>query len=208
MRSMIRLVVLLIFACISTVSDLALVQERRSSPQVEELILKAESGDRQAILQMGSLGDQSAVPYLQKIREDSSEGFGSASSYAQMALAKLGVKKELDEILKEANSDDPAIQQAAVKKLGYIGGRDAIGALVGLLDQNKYRSMKGFDPNRRGPNGERPQGREVFPPLNLDAMRALSQIVSSPPVDPRATPTEADVATWRRWYEANKDKLR
>jgi len=126
-----------------------------------------------------------------------------------MALAKLGDEKERNQILMDANTgDDPALQELAVRKLAYVGGSDAIRTLVGLLGMDKPRNPKGYDPKLDRPVEERPLDRVVFVPLNLRAMEALAQIVSNPPVDPKAKPTQADVPLWRKWYEMHKDDLR
>ena len=122
-----------------------------------------------------------------------------------MALSRLGDEKEKGTILAEANSDDPMLQEHAVSKLAYVGGKDAIKILIGLLGIDKDRYAKWYDPNRRGPNGERPICVVIYEPLNLVAMRALAQMVSAAPVDPKAEPTQSDVSLWRKWYLTHKD---
>ena len=182
-------------------------QTKSPSARVQEKIQQIEKGDDRTILDLGTLGDRSAVPYLQKLRRNPDGGFwGNASISAQMALAKLGDEKAKEQILAEASSDDnPALQVHAVGELAYLGGKDVIRILIGLLAMDKERFGKGFDPNRRDPNGEHPIDVVIYDPLNLNAMRALTQIVSNPPVDPKAEPKQADVPLWRKWYEAHKD---
>ena len=175
--------------------------------KVKPLMERVESGDQKAILDLGLLGDKSVIPYLQEIiAQASHKNFGGEASNAQMALAKLGEKKQLDEILSELYSDDPAIQDDAIKKLTYVGGKDSIRTLAKLLDDTKWRQMKGFDPNQRGPHGEIPQGRVLYPPRSLLAMKALAQIVPNPPASSTIEPTEEDLPKWREWWKDNNDK--
>jgi len=172
---------------VATVTIPVFSQVAPSSATLREKIREIEKGERQAILDLGKMADRSAIPYLQRLRQNEDGGqFGSISISAQMALAKLGDEKEMGQILSEANSDDPRLQERAVSKLAYVGGKEAIATLIGLLGIDKYRDQKGGEPNRRGPNGELPFERVIFEPLNLDAMKVLAQIVPNPPVDPKA----------------------
>lgn len=204
MKYTIRLLVLVCFIwilplCCQTGTD-------SKQARMSTLMQRIENGDNNAILELGSLGDRSAIPYLQKLLT-SQKHFGSASSNAQMALAKLGEKTQFAEILNELKSDDPAVQDNAVKKLTYVGGYESIRALINLLDDSAWREMKGFDPNRRGPKGEAPQGDVAFLPLGYMAMLALSQIAPNPPVPAGTAPKAEHIPLWRKWWADVGSKL-
>jgi len=170
----------------------------------DEIIKKIEEGDRNAVLELGSTGDQTIIPYLQKLLENPNKVFGGVAANAQMALAKLGQKKQMDEILVELESNDPSLQDNAIKKLIYVANNEAIKALAKLLDDNKWR--KG--PDWVGPKGERAMDKVFYSPRSELAMKALSQIVQNPPTSPPIEPTEEHLQEWREWWAKNKDRYK
>lgn len=168
-----------------------------------QLIKKVENGDQKAILELGSLGDKSVVPVLRGILSRASHrNYGGEAANAQMALAKLGEKQQLKEILAEFDSDDPALQDDAIKKLTYVGGNESVRALVKLLDDKQWRKGK----DGAGPKGEPPMDKVFYSPRYILAMKALAQIVPNPPVPPQSEPTEKDLPKWREWWKQNQDK--
>lgn len=195
-----------------TVSVNAQAGTEQKKAKVKPLMERAEAGDQKAILDLGLLGDESVIPYLKKFLEQPNKNFGSAASNAQMALARLCGGEQFEEILNELKSEDPSVQTDAIKKLTYVEGPKSIRVLAKLLtdsDENKkWRVMKGYDPNKRGPQGEIPQGKVFYHPRNYLAMKALAQIVPNPPTMPTSEPTEEDLPKWREWWESNKDKYK
>jgi hypothetical protein len=163
--------------------------------RLQELLQAAERGDRQAILELGSLGDKSAIPVLNRIAGQP-DRFHEAAASAHMALAKLGVQSEFDLIVKDLHSDDPAVQYNAVQKLEYIASPQAIRTLIGLLDDSKWRTGKSV----RGPHGEPPQDKLIYVPQSYAAMQALARIVPNPPVPPGTEPADALIPVWRKWW--------
>jgi len=108
----------------------------------------------------------------------------------------------------ELNSDDPNIQDDAIRKLEELGTDHAIATLAGCLDHNKWRQAKGFDPERRGPNGELPQGRLIYEPLSYMALRSLSRMISGAPTVPMDRPlSDEDVINWKSWWSENKNSF-
>lgn len=167
--------------------------------QVAEMIDQVKEGNTPAILQMGKRGDKSAVPFLRTLVQQPNKNFDSVAANAQMALAKLGEEEQLNEILREAEGDDLAVQYIAIsRKLPYVGGPKVVGVLVRLLDDTDYHSVFG----KAGPNGELPN-RVVYEPPSFLAMKALAQIVPNPPVNPQVQPTEAHIQIWREWLKKN-----
>lgn len=170
------------------------------------VVERVQKNDAKAILEFGEDGDKSVIPMLREELLKKDKRFGGAASNAQMALAKLGEKKQLDEILAENDSDDPVTQDHAIEKLAYVGGKEAIVKLGSLLSDDQYRSMKGFDPNKRGPRGEQPQGDVVFLPRSELATKALSRIVPNAPTQSKKKPSKEDIQKWRDWWKTNKQK--
>jgi len=173
---------------------------------VLDLQKRISQGEHKAILEMGDIGDKSLVAYLRRLSLESRwKGDERVKSNIQMALAKLGEQKEFDEIVNQLKNKDPHVQYAAVRKLVYIGGNKSIRILVALLDETKWRAVG--DPDARGPNGELPQDRVGYSPLNEDAMRALSELVPNPPVNYKeGRPKQSDVPKWKDWWGTNKSK--
>jgi HEAT repeat protein len=179
---------------------------------INDLVKKVEGGNADALLEMGRRGDKSVVPYLQALWEKTSKDSRSETNpkwvaNIQMALAKLGEKKQVDEIWKELKNDDPSIQTAAIKKLTYVGGNQAVLALVNLLDNSVLLRGKSM---QRSPSSTEQvrQGVVFFGPLNLMAMEALGQIVPNPPVlyTNEIKAKQDDVKIWKDWWEKNKSK--
>lgn len=174
------------------------------------LIEQIEHGNHNAILELGNTGDKTIIPYLQKLLQHPNKNFGSIASNTQMALAKLGDEKQLDEILSELNSDTPKVQDDAIKKLSYVRNNKSIKALVQLLDDpqfTKYRSLKGSGTN--GKQDEKPRlDRALYEPLSYMAMKALANIVPNPPIDPKTQPTKDHIQKWQHWWENNKGKYK
>lgn len=174
---------------------------------VGQLMQRADTGDETAILELGRCGDASVMTFLRKFRTNPDGIFGSASTNAQMALAKLGDQGSLDAIFRDLRSDDPPIQSDGIRMLAYVGGPRAIRALGALLsDPTSYRSSREYDPSATGPGGELPIDREVYPPLRFEAVSALAQVVSNPPTgaDVPVGEEERYVELWRRWWTAHR----
>lgn len=180
---------------------------RQGEASQEVLIQAAKTGNKEAILELGKRGKQEAIPELKIIRDDNkNKAFGSISSCVQMALAKLGDSEAMSEILAELKSDNPMLQDHAIKKLAYVANSQAIEVLVNLLENNKSRKMKGYDPNMRGPKGEMPQGKILYEPINVIAMKALAVIIPNPIISVDKLPAQENIQKWREWWVANSNK--
>lgn len=113
----------------------------------------------------------------------------------------------LNEIEAALQSDDPATQDRAIATLEEIGSAEAIRVLAGCLEYEAWRQEKGFDPDWRGPGGERLQGRSIYEPLSHLAAKALARLIPDPPVSPGTEPiTEAEIREWRKWWAENEDR--
>jgi len=207
-----NIVLVLVLFGINTMQGISQKNDDKSQIRIESsleaLAQAADSGNNDAILELGKRGERETMPILQKIREKSkNKAFGSTSSCAQMALAKLGDNEAMDEILAELKSDEPMSQDNAIKKLTYVANNKAIEVLVGLLENDKPRKMKGYDPNMRGPKGEMPQGKILYEPINVLAMKALATIIPNLIIlADNKLPSQENIQKWREWWQANSNK--
>ncbi len=207
----------------------------------DELLTGIQRGDRAAILEAGNTGDITLIPALKEmikprvippIDPEKLKGMSPrdveivkrdrerpvpepAKDAAKMALAKLGVKECLDEILTELTDPTNApvaktwgpsfsskhvrlwVQMEAAKKLAYIKDRSTVKVFVSLLSgkENPEDYIEGDDVTFR-------------PPSEL-AMETLPQIVDNPPrvnLPPDNETHDARVKIWQQWWEQNKDK--
>jgi hypothetical protein len=158
----------------------------------------------------GDLGRKDLIPAI--------ENHAADEPWARAALAKLQVKKYLDEILLEAtgpanhlvpeeNEKHPVstrskhdrlwIRSQAFGKLGYIKDRSTVKVLISLLSQ------------RENAEGSNVGGDMIFLAPSEMAMQTLAQIVDNPPLTNRwesGETQDARIEIWQQWWEKNKDK--
>jgi len=186
-----------------------------------QAFLDASNSDRaqeyevgSAIVAAGNTNDPFWIPYLKPFlnyaRNRNSE-VSKLASLAQMALAKLGERAQLQEIACEANFGSSSIQYDTVtRKLKYVQGWFSIDLLAAWLEENhKFKGLL-FD------HGSdmvfmRPQGL---------ALKVLPEIVPNPP--PFSSEPQLDFWIWRNdneklspvrhawheWVYQNVDSLR
>jgi hypothetical protein len=169
----------------------------------QKIIEKIDGGDRNAILELGNLGDQSVLVYLERLASQQDKTFGGVSCHAQMALAKLGHAHSFQEIMDEIHSVNPDIQENAIKKLLYIGGSRSIRTLAGLLSEEKWRTVE--IPNTSTNTPPTPSIK-YYPPLSHVAIENLSKLVRNPPTQPGVEATENVLKKWKYWWKANQAK--
>ena len=124
------------------------------------------------IREVGEKRDRSKIRELRKIKSKPEKTRHSEAYEAQISLAKMGEKTEMDEVIAETKSDDPAIQAEAIKKLELIGGKQAVRALVGLLDDVRIRRGR---PEKR-PDGTMRDSDVGFGPPSFSAIKALKKL--------------------------------
>lgn len=116
-----------------------------------------------------------------------------------MALAKLGEKQEMDEILEEAKSLNPLARSRAIEKLGYVANKASIRALIAQLDE-----PSGFRSNTwKGEDGKTYSGHVIIVPPSYQAMLELEKIVSNPPAYNQTRPSKDNVKKWKEWWKVN-----
>jgi hypothetical protein len=225
------------------VSVLFITSTRASSEATtnSELLAKVQQGDANAILEAGKTGDRSFVAVLEAmarphftahidpervkgIEPEIVERIKKSQAHpvydepvarnSRMALARLGVKEYLDEILLEATNptnspvykeleEYPAyfavrgeklwVQMEAFKKIAYINDRSTVKVLGTLL-------------KKENPNDYIVGGDVIFHPPSQMAMETLAQLVDNPPTIPFPSSYEDRLAAWQQWWDQNKDK--
>jgi hypothetical protein len=166
-----------------------------------------------AILQTGKTNDWFWVPYLKPLlKKKHRPGMDNDDAgSAQMALAKLGEKQQLQEIACEANFGSPSIQYNIVThKLKYVQGWFSIEILAGWLDENhKFQALF----------VDRPSDMLFTRPQDV-ALKVLPEIVPNPPpfssephvVDWMSQNDDEKLVSvhkaWREWIHKNEESLR
>jgi hypothetical protein len=187
----------------------------QTSPQTAQTLeQRVAGGDPSAFIEAADANRKDLIPSIEKFGGDSA---------AQKSLAKLGVRKYLDEIVLEATdpTNTPAakatmsqpgvpgfppkhvglwVQMQAFKKLAYIKDRSTVKVLASFLYANEntddYIERGGFDA-------------VVFDRPSEAAMRILLQIVDNPPkisIPDGSDTHDARVKIWQQWWEQNKAK--
>ena len=124
--------------------------------------------------------------------------YDAVAQNARTALAKLGVKRYLDEILVELMNPTNSmvfrvwhtggyrIQVQALKKLAYVNDRSTVKLVAKFLHATE-------SPNLTEPSDV------ARSPLAAHALAALRVMVDNPPAT-------NDFKLWQQWWEQNKDK--
>jgi hypothetical protein len=135
-----------------------------------------------------------------------------AAANARMALAKLGVKEYLDEIVLELA--DPANSPVCKEREGHPQYRcdtirvrmEAFNKLVYIKNPSTVRAIASFLSVTSEPVS---QGDVRYDSYADVAMRTLAQVVDNPPQVnfPAVYETlEARSKIWQQWWQQNKDK--
>lgn len=216
-----------------------------------ELLAKVQQGDPRTILEAGSSSDKSLIPVLEGMARPhfvariSPEAVKDTNPQrveamkealwlpvyddptavsARMALAKLGVKKYLDEILLELT--DPKNSPVYKERDGHPGfphskydairirGR-AFGKIPYIADRSTIKVVASFLYGEENPEdyveGNEPGSIDLvfFETPSQMAMKTLAQIVDNPPkidIPDNAYTYDARLHAWQQWWEQNKDK--
>lgn len=162
-----------------------------------------------AILAAGKTGDPFWVsdlkPFL-KYARNKNPNLAELAPAAQLALAKLGEKEQLEEILCEADFGSASIQYDAIReKLTYVGGWFSIRALYALLDDTRtYKRLL---------QDAQSDDMRLYPIPGDHALDMLPKIVPNPPNYPLPTPNDSAPEvkklrqSWREWIQQNQSSL-
>jgi hypothetical protein len=206
----------------------------------EALVARIKNAEPAAMVEAGNSGDKSFISFLEA---QTSTHYGPAispkvydqlsprqkkevdfplpaksSEAAKMALAKLGVKKYLDEAVAEltttnsalfqaykvrhlngASSEESAVERAkydaqeqAFEKLAYINDPSAIKFIGPFLYDTRTAPFRGTD-------------FFLATPAQL-AVLTLRKMIQPLPSDANGTLDADDIRAWQQWWEQNKDK--
>jgi hypothetical protein len=211
---------------------LCVVLAHSTHAQDQKAVEQIKKGDPRAILEAGKTGDKSLIPLLEgmarppdaELDPEAVKGMDpqhaekvkeamrrptydepSAVS-ARMALAKIGVKDYLDEMVSEltttnshaynaqlhyySGSPDHArlmTQSHALKALLYVNNPSTVKYIASVLYDT-------YDPNRGNTSDA------IQPVPAVEAAETLRQMLGTGPSD------TTDIAAWKNWWEQNKDK--
>jgi hypothetical protein len=210
------------------------------TPSADSNILsRVQHGDRDAILEAGKTGDKSFIPVLKSVARPHYVDQIDTNTFrnmnpqqvetlknslwhpvyddpvavnARMALAKLGVKEYLDEILLELT--DPTSSPLYKEREEHRAFRynpirlrgEAFGKLAYIKDRSTVRTIASFLPMTSEPV---PDADVIYDSYSELAMRTLTQIVDNPPQVnlPDVSDTlDARSKIWQQWWQQNKDK--
>lgn len=199
-----KLSVMCLFFFAFALSQFAFGQAHQMSDSAKALAARVKEGDNQSILDAGMSGDKSLIPYLRTL---TSKG----TPWAQMALAKLGEVEYLNQILAEVDAADPAIQDRAMEKLTYVGGKEALRKLYQLLDDTSPRENPNCKKGTEEFKIKHPDGGKcgfccdvIFFSRSSTAILILSKMVDTPPTNVGNWGTEKDIKRWKEWFLVNK----
>jgi hypothetical protein len=213
------------------------VQAQVVPPADTDLLSRVQHGDRDAILEAGNTGDKGFIPVLESMTRphytggpESIKGLSPQQAEAlsnsvwrpvyddpvavnaRMALAKLGVKNYLDEIVLELADplNSPVckereghpqygcypidLRNAAFNKLAYIKNRSTVRVIASFLSVT----------NEPMSNGD-----VRYDAYAHVAMKTLAQIADNPPqinLPDVAETFDARSKIWQQWWQQNKDK--
>jgi hypothetical protein len=182
----------------------------QQSDAISELPLLAEinAGQSISIWNAGKSGNLAYVPHLRKLLSSRKAKKMDVVTETKLALARLGEPDMLQELVCEARSPYPDIQQDALtKKLRYVRGWFSLRLFLQALDADEEweKNLKNDDP------GNADIAR--LPPSQW-ALVELPEIVPNPPLGPvTIVDTGGKVAvsnaikTWREWIVANQSSL-
>lgn len=184
---------------------------RSDLPALQDAVRKDDPFAASLILQTGRTDDSFWVPYLEPILKKKHRlGLVNDAGAAQMALARLGQKEQLQEIGCEADFGSASSQNKAfAEKLKYVQGWFSIQILKGWIDDSAKPTPLLVD---------RP-GDQVFIGPQLKALEVLPEIVANSPfsapipIGPWLLPQNQDKLTrlrqgWLEWISRNDDSLR
>lgn len=184
------------------------------SPMAKHLKQLVEEGNTGAILEAAATGDVTLIPYLKQLCDDVKQrsNFNHRAFFAHIALAKLGDAEAVREIMAEVDSESPAVQDSAMRKLSLIGGKVAFKRFYELLDETKPREntdcLKMFEEQNRNPPEDPPTPfcHVVYWSKSFMAMFFLRKMVDDPPFKHLGS-TSKEIGLWKEWFGKRKSLI-
>lgn len=188
----------------------ALAQNESLSATAQYLESQVKEGDYKAIAKAADSGDMTLIPHLKKLASDikARNNSNSPAFQAHIALAKLGNKEAMQEILNEVDAENPDVQDKAMKKLSYVGGKKAFRKFYQLLDDTSARENPQCKIDIENFNKNHPEGGNcgfcctvIYFSRSIMAMFFLSKMVDNPPTTKLG---DTYLQIWKEWFEKNK----
>lgn len=158
----------------------------------EELKRQIAEGNALIISQIkwNSVTDSDAIEYIKTLASDelNRQKNGSASYFAQVALAKMNNASALDQIREECKIDNPQYL-VGMEKVFQVGGRFALKTFYSLLHDETQVHIDGVKD-------------VIYYPKNAMAIYYLSKMVERPPTR-RGVPSN-NIPAWKKWFEEHK----
>jgi len=200
-----------------------------SEAEKAHLAQRIRAADPNAMLEAGISGDPALISPLEELLQSRSDSvtedlralahsgfryprredlmdreYDMACQNARMALAKLGVKKYLDEIMTELTTPTNSTLFKIIYGTGdpeqgvYKIQVRALGKLAYINNPSTTRVIAEFLQYTESPNVSHPHD-YVRPALAIFAAQTLRKMVDNPPATD-------DAFAWQRWWQQNKDK--
>jgi hypothetical protein len=156
---------------------------------IEGLFTQLADGESWAAWVLGRAGNPDLIPRLKQFAKYQSPLLRAA---VRDALARLGDKQALTEIVAELESNELARRNDALETLAYAGSRSTVSRIAQLLG------------DMRQGNVESDSDSVYEPPSGHIAAWALSQIIEEPPLrEEVAFITDEDIEVWKAWWSAH-----
>jgi len=179
----------------------------------ETLEQRVRRQDISSFRQAAAEGRRDLIPVLEEYAELAVNPLEPVRTEAKLALAKLGNKKYLAEIIAElTTTNSPAFQaELDLERRGglqptravYVAMREirsrAFKKLAYINDPSTTKTIASFLYDTEDPNLDPGKGDAVYETPAQLAVRTLRNIVKN-------APQSDDIATWQQWWEQNKDK--
>ncbi len=198
--------ILFMILMVLTFTIFAFSQDVEMSDSSISLAEKIKTEGGQAILDAGDTGDQTLIPYLRSIAKN------SKTPWAQIALAKLGDKAELDKILKEFDADLTDESFTSIKfgmhKLSLVKGKIAFKKFYEVLNQLKPLPKTVIPSNLNNKQRKNIADKYNMPGVYL-FLNYLGQMVKDPPkLEPNSQNKTTDLINlWKEWFAKHKELI-
>jgi len=204
-----------ILTCLCCLAQ-ASTSEAQAPQKPETLEQRVARGEPDAVMEAADKGRRDLIPAIEKYADIGSP-MEAPRIWTRAALAKLGVKKYLDETVTELTTTNSELfafymrngicpypsqerrvacatertQETAFKKLAYIRDPSTVKVVAAFLYSSESFHFA-----------------HDVPPWTASgfAILTLRQMVDNPPQTPVEFTREQDIHAWQQWWQQNKDK--
>jgi hypothetical protein len=183
-------------------------EDAKSGP--EALEQRVSRGDDYAFIEAADAGRKDLIPVIEKFSDDST---------AKKALAKLGVKKYVDEIVLSltnathfSTTNDGIMRAGGSEKMPFdviYSQIKAFEKLAYVKDPSTIKIIAAYLYDTANHYPEPPPGamNDLLWTSNAEiAIDTLRQIIKDPPDIGKELTVDERIKVWQRWWEQNKNK--